>query len=580
MLSSCCFSRRNISIVRNLFLAQSLLLMLVSIATAQVDSTDKRLPETRQLEFPLDVKDSSATTLRAAMPKIDLPEYEITGNAVIDLPGAEKLSAPEDTQSSRIGSLLGTSLNEDRETAQISIGNKESSHDGVASLFNGRATASIGTFFSPKAGLWFGHNLGDLFYLIDGEYYRTKGFAPYTDRSGGSLDLIASTTMNSYNPWFDRSNIHVELTYKSDTYNWYGTRTPSLGRNRTDFTLSGDLVNWVSSPMLYEGEFGYENFEVDDSSRAVVETNIRLGGAAGFPVYTVPLTVRLAALVGSISRQNSTSGLSFVDLSIGSQRYAWKSISMEGSIHAYLASGMVHQKLARLYPHLYVAYQLNDQNNLSASYAPKVEPLTLSSRIFANRYLSAESDIKHTDDQQDANLALETDWSAATRTRFEARVQSISDFPLYADSLSRKSWLIAYGGRTTIASFSGEIFAKLTANDYFALKLTASISKNSKTGTEVPYLPGFEIGARYVKRFLSSWTGIATLTLLHQGVDNVIHANTLPSIFLIGLRGEYQLFHQAALFLDVENLLNQQYQYWSGYQETPFVLSAGISLRW
>jgi hypothetical protein len=233
---------------------------------------------------------------------------------------------------------------------------------------------------------------------------------------------------------------------------------------------------------------------------------------------------------------------------------------------------MEDQSITRLYPHFDVAYHLNERSTLTASYAPEVEPLTLSSRIFANRYLSATSAIRHSDDQQDVRLAIESDWSAWTRSRFEARLQSVSDYPLYADSLSHGYWLLAYGGRTTITSFSGELFAKLPANDYFALKLTASISDNSKTGTSVPYLPALEIGGRYVKQIASRWTGTATLTLIHQGKDNVVNVNTLPSILLIGIRCDYQLFQQASFFLDVENLLNQKYEYWRGYQENPFVL--------
>jgi outer membrane receptor protein involved in Fe transport len=70
------------------------------------------------------------------------------------------------------------------------------------------------------------------------------------------------------------------------------------------------------------------------------------------------------------------------------------------------------------------------------------------------------------------------------------------------------------------------------------------------------------------------------LTLIHQRKDNVIHASTLPSILLVSVRGEYRLFQQARVFLDVQNLLNEQYEYWRGYQENPFVVSVGIIIRW
>ena len=561
-------------------MAQTLSVLQFSVLTAQEGTAEKRLPETRGLDLPVSAKDSSGGMARSAMPKIDLPEFVITGNAVIDLPEVEKQSAPEDSLSNLPASVMSPPLTRSRETAQFALGTKEEIEGRQLSPYSGQVSASLGTFFSPQAGLWIGRTFGDYFFSVDGQYNRTKGFAPFTERSGGSVDLEGSTKLKSYNPYFDQSDIHSELTYNSDTYNWYGTRKPSLSRTKTDFRLSADIMNWITSPISYRGDLGYENFEVNDSSQTVVETRVILGGATRLILYSVPLTVRFNAHLGSISYGNSSSGLSLIDVAVGSERYFWSAFSLEGSIHGYFANGMEEQRFVRLYPHLDVAYQLTERHTLRVSYAPEAKPAALSSMIYDNRYLSATSKIKHTDDQLDAMLAFESDWSAGTRTEFEAHVQSIKDYPLYSDSLSQGIWVLAYGGRTTIASFSGEIFAKLPANDYFASKLTATISNNSKTGGAVPYLPVFELGLSYTRHIASQWTGIATLTLFHQGKDNVVNVKTLPSILLIGLRCEYRFFQQATLFLNVQNLLNERYEFWRGYQENPFVLSAGISLRW
>jgi hypothetical protein len=568
------------TIVRILLLVQIILLVQLTTASAQEGTGEKRLPETRRLDLPVSAPDTMRSVPKSPMPKIDLPEYVITGKAVIDLPGVEKQSVPGDSPSGLLASLLNPSLTRSRQTAQFALGGKEEMEGKSVSLYNGKVSASLGTFFSPQAGLWFGQTLGEYRYSVDGQYYRTKGFAPHTDRSGGSANLEGSTTLKSYNPYFDQSNVRSALTYKSDTYHWYGTSIPSLSRNRTDFALSAGITNWVNSPIAYKADLGYENFTVNDSSKTVTENRLNLGGATRLMASSVPLYVKLNAQFGSVSYENSSSGLSYIDLMVGSERYTWKAFSLQGSIHGYLASGMEDQRFARLYPHLDVAYQFNDQQTLSVSYVPEIEPGSLSSGVYANRYLSATSIVKHTDDQQDATLAIESEWSARMRTRFAAHVQSINDYPLYADSLSRGIWSLAYGGRTTIASFSGEIFAKLPANDYFAAKLTATMSSNSETGSAVPYLPVFEIGTSYTREIVSHVTGVATLTLIHQRKDNVVNVNTLPSILLIGLRCEYLLIQQATVFLDVQNLLNQQYEYWRGYQENPFVLSAGIALRW
>ena len=563
-----------------LVVVEAMLFLQFSVAASQDNSDEKPVPETRQLESQSNVKDSLGHALRSTMPKIDLPEYVITGNAVIDLPAVDKQSAVEDSQASYLVSVLNPPLTRSRQTAQFGVGGKEQIEGTQFSPLNGTASASLGSYFTPQAGLWFGQTIGDYLYSVGGKYYRTKGFKSSTDRSSGSADLKGSTTLKSYNPYFDQSDIHSALTYGSETYHWYGTSNPAVSRNNTSLSLSAGIANWVNSPMPYGLDLGFENFEVSDTSRIVGETRLRIGGETRVMATSVPLNVSLDAQLGSVSYANASTGLSLVELTVASDRYTLNAFSLKGSIGGYLASGMAEQRIVRVYPHLDVAYQVNDRHTLIASYAPEVEPATLSAQIVANKYLSAASTVKHADDQLDATLALESDWSAGVRSKFAARVQSMMDYPLYSDSLSQGIWLLAYGGRTTIASFSAEIFAKMLANDYFAAKLTATSSYNAKIGGMVPYLPAVQLGFSYTKQIVSHWTGVASLSLIHQRKDNVINANTMPGILLIGLRCEYELIRQATIFLDVQNLLDQQYDYWNGYQENPFVLSAGVSLRW
>lgn len=570
--------RRGYAFIRIIFV----ILAVTSIQFSRLmgQEQEKRTPEERKLDLPISEQDSLEKSEKSQLPKIDLPEYVITGQAIIDLPMGEKRAIPDDSESSALALLLNSPLSRTRTTAQSSIPSKEEMQSDQTSAFNGKAFGSLGTFFSSHAGLWFGQGFENYVYSANGEYYRTKGFAPYTDRSGGNLGAEGSTKLTSYNPWFDQSTIGGQVSYRTDTYNWYGTRTPTNSRNRTDLAIEFGLSNWARRVLPYEADLGLESFQVTDSANSVVETQVTLSGSSRIEAFSVPLNVRIDARLGSVAYGFSSSPFSYVDLQAGSKRYAWNKFTLEGSLHAYIADGMDSQTIFRIYPHLAVEYQLSEQSALSASYEPQVKAASLSSQIFANRYVSGESIMRHTDDQQDATLALETDWSGNTRTRFAVSVQSMLDYPLYADSLNQGVWFLAYGGRSTITSFSAEVFAKLAANDYFAGTLTARVSRNSLTGSDIPYLPHFEVGASYTRQIFGQWTGIARLTLIHQRNDNVVRINTMPSILLIGLRCEYQFFRQATAFLDIQNLLSQQYEYWRGYQESPFVLSAGIALRW
>ncbi|HEY6952348.1 MAG TPA: hypothetical protein VI758_08060 [Bacteroidota bacterium] len=574
------YCQRIWTILLMLEILAGLSLVLCDRTLAQDTTEAKSEPATRQLTLPITAPDSNASAVRSTMPKIDLPKYVITGSAIIDLPLADKLPAQEDEQASSLQSILNSPLTRSRQTVQSELNNKEEVQATQAAAFNGNAYAELGTYFSPQAGLWFGRKVSDYYFSADGQYYRTRGFAPYTDRSGGNFGLKGETVFNSYNPLFDQSTLDGNVRYRADTYNWYGTRRPSVSRNRTDFAFSANLSNWNNSRFPYSFEAGIENFFVGDSSANVYESRLYFVGATRLSLASVPLNASVQAQLGSISYSNSNASLAFFEGVLGSQHYTWGAYSLVGSVHGYIAEGMENQRLMRLYPHLNVAYRINSFHNLRFTYAPGILASTLSSDVFANRNLSATSKIKHIDDQYDGALALESDWSENTRTKLEARVQSMVDYPLYADSLAQRVWFLAYGGRTTIASFSGEVFAKLRANDYFAVALAATVSRNSAIESQVPYVPAIELGCRYTGQIAEQFSGAVTLTLIHQEKDNVVNVSTMPSILLVGLRGEYRILEQLKAFLDVQNLLNETYEYWKGYQENPFVVSIGLVLRW
>ena len=557
-----------------------LVFCFAGISSAQQDTVQKLQPETRRLEIPVTPVDSTAIQTQSRMPKIDLPEYVITGDASINMPMLQKEPASEDTQVFPAISLLNAPLKRSRPTAQAAMPLKETLTGEPASMFNGTAFASLGTFFTPQAGLWYGRSVGDYLYSFDGRYYRTKGFAPFTDRSGGSLSAQGGMTLKSENPNFDQARLLGNLEYRSDTYNWYGTRQPGLSRNRSNLGLSAELSNGGIYSIPYSAEIGVNSFQLIDSTANVSETTVRAGGTTHFSLSSVPLNAGLRLQFGSISGGNSSGSLAFVDAMLGSQRYDVQNFWLEGSLHVYLAGGMGGQKLPRLYPHLDVAYFVSPIHILRGTFDPEISSSTLSSTVIAQRYVSGVAQVRHSDDRYDGALALESEWSPHWSTKIEARMKSVVDYPLYADSVSRGVWLLAYGGRTTIATISGEIFAKLQANDYFASQFVVTVSHNSVSGNNVPYLPDLELESRYVRRIVDRVTAIATLTLIHIRRDNVVNVGTLPSILLIGLRGEYQILQQSTAFLEIQNLLDQKYEYWKGYQENPLTISAGISFRW
>jgi outer membrane receptor protein involved in Fe transport len=56
-------------------------------------------------------------------------------------------------------------------------------------------------------------------------------------------------------------------------------------------------------------------------------------------------------------------------------------------------------------------------------------------------------------------------------------------------------------------------------------------------------------------------------------------AGTLPAAVLLGAGAEYRFLKNAGAFLRIENITDQEYELWQGYQERPFFMQAGLTLR-
>jgi outer membrane receptor protein involved in Fe transport len=253
---------------------------------------------------------------------------------------------------------------------------------------------------------------------------------------------------------------------------------------------------------------------------------------------------------------------------------------------------MLSQKFARLYPNVEVGYKIIANTVATAAYLGKVQFHTLSSLVELNPYLSATSTVRQSDIPLDLNLALETDWSEIWRTRFSARFQSVRDYPLLTEgglgvttALSgapghKGMWTTEYLGTTSVSTYQADMFAKFGANSYFTLSLEINSSKNSKTQWQIPYLPELRLGVGALLEVLRGLTVHPTLAYVGLRVPDLYEATKLKEYVVLGIRGQYAALRSLDVFVELQNLSDSKYDEWNGYRALPFVITAGIGIRW
>ncbi|MEK7669924.1 MAG: hypothetical protein AAB330_01660, partial [Bacteroidota bacterium] len=203
-------------------------LCLAVQAQQKTGRVEKQQPESRKIDVE---QKTVADQSNRPLPKIDLPEFVITGVSSIDLPNAEKLLPDESNASPR--PISGLTMERDQPTDLMKDGFLGTPDDGLRVGLRGKASASIATFSAPTIGLSWGNSDAQVRYSFEGGYHRTEGFGPNTDRSEGSVGAAGGFTSRSSVALLDRAAVGAEVGYANKSYKWYGSATPSNTRDHS-----------------------------------------------------------------------------------------------------------------------------------------------------------------------------------------------------------------------------------------------------------------------------------------------------------------------------------------------------------
>jgi hypothetical protein len=549
-----------------------------------VRATEVGLPDTT---LKASARDSIAKPIQG-LPKFDLPEYVITGAASMDLPDAEKQEGVEPPHEADLANPLDAAR--DRSTTKILSGERRGLLSNVIPANNGRIEASSGTYFTSKFGLWYNRLAPDYSILGGAQYGVSKAYIPFTNRSGGQVNVIGGMTLHGPSEWSERGSVRGELGYGSETYRFYGSPTPDLTRTLSRFH---GAVNFESPRELvfnYGLGAGLDVTGIADSSSNVSETLFHFGGESNLLVGAFQLDGSVDLTLASVSYPG-TPTLPFLDVALTTPRNWYSNFFVQGALHLYVTQGMLSQKFARFYPNVSIGYKVFENTVASASYLGRVQFNTLSDLLDTQPYLSATSIIRQSDLPLNLVVAIETDWNKTWRSRLAARFQTVKDYPLFTEGTTVVGsslpghpgiWTTSYLSTTSLACYEADLFAKFDANSYFTLSLEINSSKNSSTQRAVPYLPDLRLSGGFSIEVLEGLQVLPTLAYVGKRVtDLYVDAGSQPKLYgVIGLRAEYAAMKSLSIFADCQNLTDTRYEEWHGYRATPFILTAGIGYRW
>jgi hypothetical protein len=566
---------------KRLLISSALLLFVSLVAVGQEKPSPSTKPQPVVVapadSLPTAAAQESATKSPQTLPKFELQQFVITGSASIDLPDVEKIGSDEPMSAPELSNPLDAPR--DRSTVDFRSEQKEMFVQESGVMKSGRLQGSVGTFLSSRFGIWLSRRDIDNYIFGDLQYGSSRAYVPFANKSEGHISLTAGLTLNGPSEWYDRGMLKGDLGYGSKTYRFFGSSSPSVSRTASQFELSAGYNSSVELVSQYSGQAGIFVAGISDSSSSVTETRFNVGLGYEFLMGSVPIDGRLGlSLVSTTGSGEGT--LPMFDGGLKTHKLWFGDFFLQGAGQFFITQGMLGQKLSRLYPQIEIGYRLLETTVASIAYTGRVQFNSLTGLLQAHPYLAATATIRQSDVPIDLLALVETGWSESLRTRVSARYQSIRDYPLFTEGGRKGFWTTAYFGTTELSTIQADLFAKFAANSYFTLSLAANSSKNSVTNWKIPYIPDVQFDAGASLEVLPLLRLFPTLSVVDRRIPDLYATQRMKAYVVLGIRGEYSVMRSLDVFVDFRNLTNSNYDEWNGYRATPFVASAGMSVRW
>lgn len=557
--------------------------LIAFIFFSSLSAQDKPSPPEKKEPAQRDVAVPAQPT--APLPKIDLPEFLITGQETIDLPVSSKTAVEED----RV--YVPGAQSPGGKDANVNLGGKEEKTiTSPSGQLNGRVAAGIGNYTSPFMDGWFGKNYDDGGVLFHANYASSNGHVQNANWQRTGIGMSGDYTSPASFGMIAGSRLSGGLDFSGQSFRAYGsTVDPSQQRTLNDIELNLGLASNSSIPRLFDAPVDYSvgvkwsGNSLNDSAD-VSENDFGVTASGSTEKEDVRLNGSVEYLASSISTP------SFPGADLHSPQ--WFTMKLSGmkmlspafqaslALQQYFYRGVVSALSGRFFPQAELRYFMNSITTFSFSIAPDVVRNTLATLVHANNYVLDAAYVRPSEIPFSISLGSEVTPNDVVQGRASLSYRTVQNFPLFVELNSAKVWDVVYLPTVSVArveiegsyAFSPENSATLTAS------LNSTKAKDSSGA--VPNIPALSLGASYWRSLGNGIDIEGYVQYQSKRWKDFTHTASNAGFIDIGGRGEYQFAENFQAVLRIDNLLDQHYYIWDGYVERPTFISVGVTYKW
>ncbi|MDA0193990.1 MAG: TonB-dependent receptor [Bacteroidetes bacterium] len=346
----------------------------------------------------------------------------------------------------------------------------------------------------------------------------------------------------------------------------YNTFDFSIGLKSTDEQSGFDYDSKISLYRLGDKFDASESgFKIDLNSKVALDEGIaiRLNSTALLSKY----------------KDNSSQSRNLVKFISGID-YALGKLSIIGAANLVLSNdSVVNAKNFRIYPYVIVNYKLNDSWNINGGLRGDLESVTLRSISKENEYINNNLPLFHSNKKIEIFGQVDGNFSSNVGIAGGFSFANFENLYFYANAFkdsTKFDLLYDFDGTSVLnlfASFTVSPVEDLTINsrvDYFKYntKINSPLHRPDYSGS---IFINYELNRKFLIRVDGSITGgIKGLNLQSAS------SQKLSAFADLNLNFEYQLNKNLGVFLQINNLLNQDYERYLNYKNRALMVLASV----